>query len=53
MPLPLREYTIKADYTFYPADSISGELYSSAGLSVISDIYSPKGGQPLLVKAHC
>ena len=28
-------------------------LYYSAGLSVMSDIYSPKSGQPLPVKAHC
>ena len=27
-------------------------MYCSAGLSVMSDIYSPKSGQPLPVKAH-
>jgi outer membrane protein insertion porin family len=53
MPSPFREHTTKAHYTFYPADSIGGELYYSAGLSVMSDIYSPKSGQPLPVKAHC
>jgi len=34
------------------ADSIGGELYYSAGLSVMSDIYSPKTGKPLPLKAH-
>jgi len=53
MPSPPRECTTKAHYTFYPADSIGGELYYSAGLSVMSDLYSPKSGQPLPVKAHC
>jgi hypothetical protein len=53
MPPPLREYTTKAHYTFYPADSIGGELCYSAGLSGVSDLYSPKSGQPLPVKAYC
>ena len=52
MPSPLREYTTKTHYDLYPADSVGGEVYCSAGLSVMSDIYSPKSGQPLPVKAH-
>ena len=38
---------------FYPADSIGSELYYSTGFSVISDLYSPKSGQSMPVKAHC